>query len=184
MDAASHPQKIVIVGTSCSGKSTFARRVAGVLGFPHIELDALYWEPNWVQAPIEVFRERVERALQAPSWVVEGNYGKVRDTTWTKADTLIWLDYPFYIIFGRALFRTIRRAVIRERLWNGNRESIRRSFLSRESILVWVLQTYHRRKKEYPELLSLPEYSHLKVLHFRNPKQAETYIKGLAAQPL
>jgi adenylate kinase family enzyme len=171
--------KIVVVGTSCSGKSTFARAISSRLGVECIELDALFWEPGWVEASVEVFRERTERALETHAWVAEGNYRKVRDLLWKRAETLIWLDYPFHIVFTRALFRTIKRVVTREILWNGNRESFRKSFLSRQSILLWVLQTYPQRKREYPELLSRPEYAHLKVLRFQSPRDAEGYLRGL-----
>jgi adenylate kinase family enzyme len=170
--------KVVVVGTSCSGKSTFARAMASRQGIACVELDALFWEPGWIEAPIEIFRERVESALGVQAWVAEGNYRKVRDLLWTKAETLIWLDYPFHIVLSRALLRTVKRIVTREVLWNSNRESFRKSFLSRQSILLWVLQTYPQRKREYPELLSRPEYGHLKVLRFRSPKEAKAYLES------
>ncbi len=174
------PQRIVVVGTSGAGKSTLARKLATALRVPHVELDTLFWEPRWIEASTDIFRERVERATESPSWVADGNYGKVRDFTWGKANTLIWLDYSLRTIMGRALFRAVRRSVTREVLWNGNTESLRQAFFSRKSILIWVLQTYERRKREYPALLSLPEYSHLKVLRFKTPKEADRYLGRLA----
>ncbi|HVO94622.1 MAG TPA: hypothetical protein VMT22_17365 [Terriglobales bacterium] len=48
--------RVVVIGTSCVGKSTFARSVANLLKVPHIELDAFFWSPNWVQKPSEEFR--------------------------------------------------------------------------------------------------------------------------------
>src|SRR6476646_2363612 len=125
--------RIVVIGTSGSGKSTLAKKIASTLDISRVELDALHWEPNWVEAPIEIFQQRVEQALQSPSWVVDGNYGKVRDSIWLKAQTIVWLDYPFHVVFGRALFRTIRRAITRETLWAGNQESTFRSFFSKQS---------------------------------------------------
>jgi hypothetical protein len=56
------------------------------------------------------------------------------------------------------LRRTLRRVVSQEELWNGNRESWR-MMLSRDSILLWFLHTYWRRRREYPALLSLPKCS-------------------------
>lgn len=176
------PRRIVVIGTSGSGKSTFARRLARALRVPHVELDALHWEAHWVPAPVDVFRQRVARAIASPAWVVDGNYGKVRDATWSSADALVWLDYPFHVTFGRALFRTLRRAFSREQLWNGNRESIRMSFFSRQSILVWVLQSYQRKRREIPELLSRPAYSRLDVLRFRDPEETEAYLRTVEAR--
>jgi len=87
-------QRISVVGTSGSGKTTLARQIFQSIDIPHIELDALHHEPNWTEAPIDVFRKRVEQSLSGNSWVVDGNYSKVRDIVWSRADTVIWLDYP------------------------------------------------------------------------------------------
>src|SRR5205809_1832315 len=88
------PRRVVVVGTTGSGKTTLAGRLAQRLGVPHVELDALHWEANWVEAGDEVFRERAARALTGSAWVVDGNYSKVRDIVWGRADMVVWLDYP------------------------------------------------------------------------------------------
>src|SRR5262245_15322132 len=72
--------RISVVGTSGSGKTTFANKLAGILRIPHVELDALHWESDWVEAPRDVFRSRVREAVQADRWVVDGNYSKGRLT--------------------------------------------------------------------------------------------------------
>ena len=170
--------RYAIIGTSGSGKTTLARQIAEGLGIPHIELDALHWEPNWTEAPREVMRERVAAAAEAPAWALDGNYSKVRDIVWSRATHLIWLDYSFPLVFWRILSRTIRRAFSQEELWNGNRESVGKMF-SRDSILVWVIGTHQRRKREFPELLARPEYSHLTVYRFRSPGETERWLKNL-----
>ena len=102
-------QRINVVGTSGSGKTTVARRAAEALGVPFVELDALHWEPGWREAPDEVLSERVSEATRGSMWVVDGNYGKVRDIVWARVDTVVWLDYSFPGIFMRLLWRTLRR---------------------------------------------------------------------------
>lgn len=89
------PRRIHIVGTSGAGKTTLARSLARALGYPHIELDALNWEPGWTEAPLPVFQDRVRQAAAAPSWVVDGNYGKARSQLWEGTPSVVWLDYPF-----------------------------------------------------------------------------------------
>jgi adenylate kinase family enzyme len=170
--------RYVVIGTSGSGKTTLARQIAERLGIPHIELDALHWDPGWVGVTAEVMRERVAAATSGPAWALDGNYSKSRDVAWPRATHLIWLDYSFPLVFWRVLSRTVRRAVLREELWNGNRESLRMMF-SRESILVWVITTYGRRRREYPELLARPEYSHLTVFRFRTPRETERWVNTL-----
>ena len=170
--------RYVVIGTSGSGKTTLARQIAARLEIPHIELDALHWEPGWTEASWAVMRERVEIAIVAPAWALDGNYGKVREIIWQRATHLIWLDYSFPLVFWRICSRTLRRAITRQELWNGNRESLRLMF-SRESILLWVLKTYWRRRREYPELLARPEYSHLTVFRFRTPRETAKWLAAL-----
>jgi adenylate kinase family enzyme len=165
-DIPKYGQRISIVGTSGSGKTTLARQISQRLAIPHIELDALYHEPNWTEAPTDVFRKRVEQALSGNSWVVDGNYSKVRDIVWSRADTVVWLDYPLPVIMRRLVRRTFQRVVKQEELWNGNRETWQKTF-SRDSIILWALTTYRKHQSHYPILLSQPEYAHLKVVHLR-----------------
>jgi adenylate kinase family enzyme len=173
--------RIVVVGTTSSGKSTLASQLAQKIGGGFIELDALHWEPNWVETPDEVFRERVMAAISSQDWVVAGNYSVVRDIVWQNAEAIIWLDYPFHIVFWRLLTRTIRRLVHQEELWNGNRERIwmHLKLWSEESLFHWLLKTYWRRKREYPMLFALPENAHLKIIHFRHLKETEMWMDNL-----
>ena len=174
-------QRIVVVGVTSSGKSTLAKSLAEKVGADFIELDALHWEPNWIEAPDDVFRERVDKATQAESWVVAGNYGKTRELIWLRADCLIWLDYPFHIVFWRLLTRTIRRAVIQEELWNGNRESFwgHLKLWSDDSSFKWLFKTYWRRKHELPILFTEPQHEHLKIFHFTSPRETQDWLGKL-----
>lgn len=169
-------QRICVIGTSGSGKTTLAKQISQRLAIPHIELDALHWEPNWVEAPDHIFRERVLKAVSSESWVVDGNYSKVRDIVWVKADTIVWLDYSLLVILTRLLWRTFERSLTKQELWSGNRETLQKSFFSRDSILLWALQTYSRRRKEYPLLFAQPEYSHLQVVQLRSPKATNDWL--------
>jgi adenylate kinase family enzyme len=171
-------RRISVVGTIGSGKTTFARNVSKLLDAPHIELDALHWEPNWIEAPDDLFRQRVEHSLQGDVWVVDGNYHQVRDIVWTRADTVVWLDYPFRTIMGRLARRTLRRIFTHEKLWNGNQEHIRGLF-TRDSVFLWAIRTYRGRRRQYPILLSRPENSHLTVVRLRYPREATRFLSTL-----
>lgn len=177
---AAQPQRIVIIGTSCSGKSTLARALANQLRVPHVELDALYWRPNWTPAPTEEFRGLVAKAAAAAAWVADGNYLKARDILWGRATALVWLNYPFPVVAFRALRRTLRRIMRREVMWAGNRETFRGSFLSRDSILCWVCQTHRRHQREFPLLFEEPAHRHLRVTVLRSPAEAGRFVRGIA----
>jgi adenylate kinase family enzyme len=137
-------KRVAVIGPSCSGKSTTARRLSAILGVPYVELDALHHDAGWTEAPAELLETRVRAALDAApdGWVVDGNYfGKIDSLVLDAADTIVWLDIPYRTAIRRVVWRTSHRAVRREELWNGNRESFRLAF-SRESIVLWVLKTH------------------------------------------
>lgn len=180
-DAMQNSCRIAVVGTTGSGKTTLAKQIAQSLGIPHIELDALHWEPNWTEVPDEIFREHLAIAIAADSWVTDGNYSVVRDLLWQQANIIVWLDYSFPVTFGRLFHRTIRRAITQESVCNGNRESIWLSFFSKDSILLWLLQTYSKRRKQYPLLFQQPEYAHLKVVRLRSPQATQQWLSGLTS---
>ena len=171
--------RVVVVGTSCSGKTTLARSLSSALDVPHVELDALHWGPNWTPRPVEDFRSRVQAAISSPAWVVDGNYSTVRALIWRRATTLVWLNYSFARVYSRAVSRTLRRVLTQEELFAGNRESLRQA-IEPDWILWWVLRTFWRRRREYPALLRESEFAHLQVLVFTEPKQTQQFLSECA----
>jgi adenylate kinase family enzyme len=172
-------RRFAVVGTSGSGKTTLANRIAQYLEIPHVELDALFWTPGWVPVPQDQFCDRVAQALRGDAWATDGNYHAVRDIVWNRADTLVWLDYALPVVMGRIIWRTFRRVVAREALWNGNRETFAEAFLSRNSIVLYALRSYRRRRREYSELLSQPEHAHLNVVRLRSPRATRVWLETL-----
>jgi adenylate kinase family enzyme len=172
-------RRIAVVGTSGSGKTSFAAALAARLGVPHIELDALHWEPNWTEAETPVFRARVAAALAADSWVVDGNYTKARDLIWPRAEALVWLDYPLPLVLWRLARRTSRRALTRQTLWSGNRERLSTHLFTRDSLFLWALQTHRRHRRRYPIALTEPAHAHLHLFRFRSPRAAAGWLGAL-----
>lgn len=173
-------KRIAVVGTSGSGKTTLARELAQRMNVTHVELDALHWEPNWVEATRDVFRARVELATRGETWTLDGNYSEVRDLVWQRADTVVWLDYSLAVVMWRVWWRTLSRALRHEELWNGNHENLRMAFLRRDSILLWAFSTYHRRRKEYPLLFARSEYAHLHIVQLRSSRQANAWLENIS----
>lgn len=169
-------RRVVVFGTTGSGKSWLAERLSVRTGLRVIELDALFWGKDWQGAPVELFRHRVERETRDGEWIVVGNYDQVRDLTWRPADTLVWLDLPFPLVFWRLLLRTISRAVTREDLWGtGNRESFRLAFFSRHSILLWAIRTHRRNRDRFAiecEFLGKDKT----VVRLQSPREVEQFL--------
>ena len=127
------------------GKTTLAGAIAKKLGVPHIELDAIHHLPNWVERPYDEFARIVEQRIDnSPGgWVIDGNYQRIRPLILGRADTVIVNQLPFPGMFWRILKRSIRRARTGQPMWNGNRETWRMTFASKDSILLEIIGKRH-----------------------------------------
>jgi len=171
-------RRIAVYGPSGSGKTTFSRQVGDLLSLPVIELDSIQHMPNWEERPTDDFRAVLTARLdeRAHGWICDGNYGsKARDLVLARADTVVWLRLPFRVVYPRLVWRTLRRMWTREELWNGNRESFRMSFFSRDSILLWGIshwREHHRRVEE--DLKNVPHIA--KVMVLRSPREVDEFL--------
>ncbi|MEP6870940.1 MAG: AAA family ATPase [Anaerolineaceae bacterium] len=170
--------KIAIYGASGSGKSTLARALGEKLAIPVVELDAIFHaHPNWVDLEREEFREKVTaKLLEHPDgWIFEGNYGMVRDLVLAQADTAIWLRLPFHTVYRRLVWRTISRSVTGGELWNGNKESLRQTFLTTDSMLWWGIKSWRSTaRKTHEALETIPH--HAPVIVLRSPKRVTRLV--------
>ena len=120
--------RVNIVGSSGSGKSTLRQKLADKLGHPPIEIDALFWGPNWTEPVDTEFMAKLEKALEPTTWVLDGNYDRTRAIKWPRATIVIWLDLPYWQVLWQVFTRTMKRSLTRETLWSGNQESCRKHF--------------------------------------------------------
>lgn len=148
-------RRINVVGTSGSGKTTFSRRLAGALGLPLHEMDRLFWLPGWQSRPEEDFMAQVGEAVSGAEWILDGNYNRTKPVKWAKVECVVWIDYSFARTMWQAVCRALVRAIGRKEIWpgTGNRESLRKSFFSRDSILLWTLTTYRSNRARYREMM-------------------------------
>ena len=133
------PQRILITGSAGCGKTRLGGILSARLGLPHIELDGLYHGPNWTAPDPEAFRSRVAHLVEAPRWIVDGNYSVLGDIVRSRADLLIAIDLPRPVVLAQLLRRTGRRLITGAELWNGNRENWRNLLRTdpKENILLW-----------------------------------------------
>ena len=177
-------KKMNIVGTSGSGKSTLAKRIAQILALHYVELDRLFWKSNWVQPSDEEFFAKLRAELSAydeQGWVIDGNYTRTLGIKWREVDTVVWLDLPFWLNFYQSLRRSLVRVAANEELWpgTGNRESLKKLFLSRESILWWMMKTHSKNKENYKKLMADPKHSHIKFIRLRSRCEVEQFCSEL-----
>ncbi|CAI8691265.1 toxin [Burkholderia cepacia] len=169
--------RFVVVGTSGSGKSTFSSALAAAAGCPYIELDQLYWGPDWTAVPPEQFENAVLAATAGDRWVADGNYSAVRDVLWSRATHVVWLNFGRWTVFSRVLWRTLSRGLMRTELFHGNRESLRMAFCSKDSVLLWSYTTFARNRVKFAALRDDPKYAHLQWTEITGPSRTRAFIE-------
>jgi adenylate kinase family enzyme len=178
--------RVSVIGSSGAGKSTFARRLAAALACPHVELDAINWQPGWrglhEHDPEELARRAVA-ALSGEAWVTDGNYTVVRPVILARATDLVWLDYERPLVMARVIRRSLVRAIGGKELWpgTGNREDFRR-WLSREHPIRWAWDTFARRRAQYEALFADPALGRLQLHRLRRPREAAHLTNQLSSR--
>ena len=187
VDAASNDRSLIgerisVIGGSCSGKSTFAEHLAGLIDGTYVELDALYWLPDWEGRPVDEFRSHVTAVLEgAPRWAVSGNYfgHRIPEITWARADTLIWLDLPLRTTLPRLLRRSWGRWRSNELLWGTNRENFFRHLKlwdPTESLIAYTLQHAAEKGRRDAAALKDPKWAHLRKYRLRSSRAIESFL--------
>jgi adenylate kinase family enzyme len=176
--------RVAVVGTSGSGKTTFAGRLAKAMGVRHIDLDAVTWQPGWIalhEADPAEFVRRAAELMAEEHWVSCGNYVTSRPPLLARVTDLVWLDYPRPFVMQRVIRRSFGRAISGRELWpgTGNREDFRRWFDKGHPIR-WAWDTYRRRKMQYEKLFADPALRHLRKHRVTHPRQADALMAALS----
>lgn len=151
--SSGRPRRFRVVGTSGSGKTTFARAIAARLGVPHLELDSIHHLAGWQEAPPEVFRASLDAFLtdSGDGWVIDGNYRSRAPGLDALADVIVWVDPPRAVVMTRVIRRTLTRGLLRQELWNGNREPLANLLRTEpeENIVLWSWRTFAGNRTRY-----------------------------------
>jgi len=174
-------RRVSVVGGPGSGKTTVGRRIAGSLGAPYVELDSIFHQPGWTELPPAEFRRRVADLVGGDAWVVDGNYRAVRDLVWARADTVVWLDLPRPLVLRRVVLRTLRRALTRRELWNGNREPLSNFYRldPERNIIRWTWVMHPTYVARYSAALADPAHAHLRFVRLRSPAEIAAFLASL-----
>ena len=177
-------RRVSVVGTSGSGKSRLARELAVIVGVPHLELDAVHHQPGWEPLPTDEFRRIVAAHAATGGWVIDGNYGRVRDLVWARADTVAWLDLPKSIVMRQIVWRTLRRVAGRQELWNGNRERWRNFFSWNpdESVISWAWHNHAKYQERYGSAAADPVNAHLTFVRLTSRDDIARFLSEAGGQ--
>ena len=177
-------RRVSVVGNSGSGKSTLARELAATLGVPHLELDSVFHQPRWEPLPLDEFQRVVAERAAEDGWVIDGNYSsRVQHIVWARADTVVWLDPPRLTVMRQVIGRTLRRAVTKQELWNGNREPLTNFFslAPEKSVISWTWHNHARYRTEYAAATTDPGNAHLTFIHLTSRADVDRFLADPAA---
>ena len=99
----------MVTGMAGSGKSTFSKALSTTTGLPVIHLDLHFWKPGWVRPSVEEWRDKQIELLAGDEWIADGNYHETLDLRLERADTVVFLDTPWWVCAGRAFIRGLRK---------------------------------------------------------------------------
>jgi hypothetical protein len=158
--------------------------LADVLDASYVELDAIFHQPDWIDLKREEFQRRVKEVVQGDRWVIDGNYSAVWDIVWGRADTVVWLDPPYWRVMTRVIRRTLRRVIMRTELWNGNREPLSNlySFNPQKSIIAWSAAHFGTYRERYGLAPHDPRWSGLRFVRLATRAEARDFLQQSATR--
>jgi adenylate kinase family enzyme len=177
-------RRICVIGTSGCGKTYVAEALAGILGVPYINNDAIIWRPKWQPAPPEERWASVDAATEQESWTFDGNVAAHHPEDMLvleRCDSIVWLDLPRWQVWSQVVRRTLVRMVRRDELWHGNRESLRMMF-SRDSIIWWSVKTFRKRRELYTALLADPGYADRAGVRLGSRRDVDAWLASLSPE--
>lgn len=176
--AISVGRRVVVTGMAGAGKSTFSRALSAKTGLPVIHLDFHFWKPGWVEPPEDDWREKQRGLLAGDAWIVDGNYHGTLDLRLKRAETVVFLDTPWWICAWHAFARGLRKRPLGFDLPDGCDDSAWRR-LRDEWWLVWRIWRVRRSERER-ELGILSQHGRHAALHMLRSKRAtRKFLDGL-----
>jgi len=179
-------QRILVYGSSCSGKSTLGAELAGLMDAPFVELDALNWLPNWVgldRTDPQQLMLRFDEATQGERWVAAGSYTRyAQQTFWPKLDTLVFLDLPRWRLIIRVIRRSWKRWRNRELLWGTNYEDFWSQLAlwrKDESLIWWIWNNFDKRRQQVADVGKDPRWAHIRIIHLAGTAEVAAFRRAV-----
>ena len=169
-------QRVVVIGCSGAGKSTFARRLGEVTGLPVTHIDQLFWEPGWIEAPQSVYLARLGAVVEQECWIIEGVSTSTLDLRLPRTDLVIWLERSRWA----CLWRVARRIAssygrVRPDMAPGCPEKIDFDFLR----FIWG---FHERYDHRIQAAIDKHGMGARAIRIRSDREAQDYLASLVVK--
>ena len=159
--------KICILGCPGSGKSTFSRGLHQITKIPLFHLDQLYWNADKTNVDRETLRQRVDKVLVNPRWIIDGNYGATLDQRISACDTVFLFDLPAEVCLAGV---EARRGQVRPDI----------PWIETEEDPEFTAYIRSFRTEKLPTLYSaLAQYPDIAVIVFHSHSEADEYLAQL-----
>jgi adenylate kinase family enzyme len=168
-------QRVLVAGSSGSGKTTMALALADLLGLPHTELDALWRGPGWV--PRAEFPSDVAAMLATGAWVTEYQYRSAKPQLLAEAQAVVWLDHAFPLVAYRLLRRSVLRALTRRPHYNGNRESFALWLRGSHPLRIVFSREFAAKRRRTRDELAEAGAGGVTVVRLRGARQVRLWLE-------
>ncbi|MER6775267.1 adenylate kinase [Streptomyces bacillaris] len=175
-------RRVALFGAPATGKSTLARRLSAELGVPHTDLDEILFTPLG-PLPLEDFRRQAAAVTATGGWIVEGNFAKLADVVWHRADLLVWLDFPLPLILYRITRRSLRQLAGREDSPQARRLTWNSAFFGRRSLLRTAIRKYRANRPRYARQVAETAALGVEVVRLRSPREVRNWMQRTAEAP-
>ena len=140
-------QRVLVIGSGGSGKSTVAAQLGELLNLEVNHLDKFYWGAGWVKPELNEWVKTVTDLIDSESWIIDGNYSGTLELRIQKCDTIVFLDLPPVLCLWRIVKRFFQyRDGSRPDMAEGCRENLDFEFVS------WV---WNYRRRSRPKVIKL-----------------------------
>ena len=171
--------RINVLGTAGSGKSTFSKLIAEKLNVSYVQMDELFWKPDWTESSDEELFPKLEQTVSFDGWVLDGNYTRTIPIKWKRVQLVVYLDLPLHIVLYRLIKRSFIRGLKNEELWNGCKETIWKNFFSSDSIILWGLKMFHKNRERFDQNSRCSKYSHIKFVRLRSRREVQQFVANV-----
>jgi adenylate kinase family enzyme len=175
-------RKVNIVGTTGAGKTFLAKRMSEILALDYLEIDQIFWGPNWAKPTNRDFYDRLKLELEkSKGFILDGNYTKTTSLKWAHSETIIWVHPGYFSNLGQLVIRTILRVATRKELWRntGNRESIYAHLFTKDSIFYWFYKTHKGNELKFASDMRAEQWRHLQFIELKSNAEIKKFLKWL-----
>jgi hypothetical protein len=110
-------------------------------------------------------------------WVLDGLYQrKIGDLILGRADTLVWLDQPLPLVLWRLVRRAVKDIVTQRDLFNGNRQTWRFAFFTRDSLVGFAIKEHFRHRRNWPA--GFGHHPNLQIVRLRSAREVEAWLRA------